>query len=520
MSRAVRWRLLIEKSSVLRPSKPGERVELHVVVEVVGAGPPVERSRAPLAVVLILDASASMKGESMQKLRRASQLIAGMLGPEDRIGAVAFADRATEILALSEATADTKRALQRRIEALEPLGRTNFGACLAEGKKQLGARREDERRVAVLLSAGRAIVGVNTSAEFERLAASYRPDAALSTLGFGQERLTDLLPKLARAGGGNYAFIVDPDEDSTDLSRAIGSQVDIVADDIQLVLVPEEGVEIVEVYDHKPRFTRDGVLCDLPALRGEGAHVVVAKVSFEAGHERGAQKLLRVKLGYRAAGERDVVQAEATASSVVADRDAVDVEASAFIGLAVSKRLLERATSAAEQGNFEAATALLSDAIAGLQGVPGYRAMDGSALSEAVEELVDLKATYGRRPSTGEEGVDRNLSAILVQSRTGETYRFSLAGADFIVGRAPGSDVCLPGGKVSKKHARFFFRDGTLFVTDLHSTNGTYVNRVRVDEPRAVGPGDRVYIGSYVFRLEQPPEHEKPPGTVVPFPRR
>src|SRR5690348_14869299 len=125
MERAVRWRVLIEKPSVVRPATPGDRVELHLVTEIVGAGSPLEQGRPPMAIVLLLDASASMKGESMRQACHSARLMADMLRPEDRLGVVAFSERATEVIPLAPMTADTRRAVKRRIEALEPLGRTN-----------------------------------------------------------------------------------------------------------------------------------------------------------------------------------------------------------------------------------------------------------------------------------------------------------------------------------------------------------------------------------------------------------
>lgn len=215
------------------------------------------------------------------------------------------------------------------------------------------------------------------------------------------------------------------------------------------------------------------------------------------------------------------MRAEARTSVIIAEREVVDSEARAFVELAAAQRLHRQATTAADHDNFEAAAAILSEAIARLTTVPGYRLMDGSTLSDAVERLVDERAAYARRPSVEEvEGDDRPLD-IVVQSKNGENNRVSLAGDECTVGRAPGNDLCLPGGNVSKRHARFFVREGQLFVTDLKSTNGTYLNRARINEPRPVKPGDRVYIGDYVIRFEEAPAPPAPQlGTVVPFPRR
>src|SRR5688572_19406429 len=60
----------------------------------------------------------------------------------------------------------------------------------------------------------------------------------------------------------------------------------------------------------------------------------------------------------------------------------------------------------------------------------------------------------------------------------------------------------LPKGNVSKHHARLLFRDGRFIVTDLKSTNGTYVNGRKIAQATIVREGDKIYIGDFVLRLE------------------
>jgi hypothetical protein len=558
MTDAVRSRVLVDKTSVSRPSAPGERIELHLVTELVGVGAPVERARPTLSVVLLLDASGSMKGEPIRQVCRSAQLLSEMLRAEDKLGVVTFSDRAIASAALAPMTPDAKRAIKRRLDAIEAEGRTNIEAAVLEGKRQFGARAENERRIIVLLSDGKPNCGASSTPELEALVATLRPDACLASLGFGPLHDADLLLSLARSGGGQYGFIPDPNEATVEFSRSIGAQVDVVADAIEVSFLPEDGVEIVDVYDHKPRFTKNGVVADIPDLRESCSHVVVTRLAFEPSRERGPQDLMTVRVTHRASGERKRLRWEAKASIAVSDHEVIDAEAHVFVELALAERLRREARRAADQSNFDAAMAVLSNAIARLEAVPGYKAMDGSALSEAVEQLIDERAVYGRRPGTEAYGSFKACSLgvdiaqgsrhsdsvgprseasqafmngalgdptkleLVVDSKEGTITRMSLLGNEFTVGRVQGNDICLPGGNVSKRHARFSFRGGQLFVTDLQSTNGTYLNRVRINESRPVNKGDRVYIGDYVFRIDaaDPPRGGKPPGTVVPFARR
>jgi pSer/pThr/pTyr-binding forkhead associated (FHA) protein len=68
------------------------------------------------------------------------------------------------------------------------------------------------------------------------------------------------------------------------------------------------------------------------------------------------------------------------------------------------------------------------------------------------------------------------------------------------VGRAAGCQITLDDTYVSQLHARIFTRDGTWFVEDLGSTNGTYLNTKRVSTtPLAVKRGDQIKIGAVVM---------------------
>ncbi len=54
----------------------------------------------------------------------------------------------------------------------------------------------------------------------------------------------------------------------------------------------------------------------------------------------------------------------------------------------------------------------------------------------------------------------------------------------------------------SRRHASFAFTPTGVIVTDLGSTNGTFVNDQRIQQQTTIRPGDTVRIGTTVFRLE------------------
>ena len=56
---------------------------------------------------------------------------------------------------------------------------------------------------------------------------------------------------------------------------------------------------------------------------------------------------------------------------------------------------------------------------------------------------------------------------------------------------------------VSQFHARLFSRDGSWFVEDLGSTNGTYLNQRRVTGTAEIRAGDRLRMGKTTLELRR-----------------
>ena len=71
------------------------------------------------------------------------------------------------------------------------------------------------------------------------------------------------------------------------------------------------------------------------------------------------------------------------------------------------------------------------------------------------------------------------------------------------IGRGGQNEVPLEGDEfASARHARFESRRDGLWVEDIGSTNGTFVNGARVTTPRRLSKGDIVRVGQTDFRVE------------------
>jgi hypothetical protein len=71
------------------------------------------------------------------------------------------------------------------------------------------------------------------------------------------------------------------------------------------------------------------------------------------------------------------------------------------------------------------------------------------------------------------------------------------------VGRGSNNDVPLPADEyASARHARLEPRRDGIWLEDIGSTNGTYVNGIRVTSERRLTPGDVIRIGETDLRFE------------------
>jgi hypothetical protein len=86
------------------------------------------------------------------------------------------------------------------------------------------------------------------------------------------------------------------------------------------------------------------------------------------------------------------------------------------------------------------------------------------------------------------------------EGERGRTYDLP---EEVTVGRAPGCGVRVDDAYTSSIHARVYRRDGTIWVEDLGSTNGTWLNGERLTAPMKVGRGDLVQVGGTVFELSR-----------------
>lgn len=94
-----------------------------------------------------------------------------------------------------------------------------------------------------------------------------------------------------------------------------------------------------------------------------------------------------------------------------------------------------------------------------------------------------------------------HLTVVQPPDQSGRSYDLD---DELTIGRSPGCGVAMPQDiYTSTLHARLFRRNEQLWIEDLGSTNGTYVNSEQISQAVRLGKGDLLQIGSTVFEVSK-----------------
>jgi len=102
-----------------------------------------------------------------------------------------------------------------------------------------------------------------------------------------------------------------------------------------------------------------------------------------------------------------------------------------------------------------------------------------------------------------EHRVDSGRLVVVSSPALEEGDEVSLDSSSLLVGRGSRNDVDLTGDEyASSEHARIEPRRDGVWLEDVGSTNGTYLNGVQLSHPKRLTPGDVVRIGETELRYE------------------
>jgi serine phosphatase RsbU (regulator of sigma subunit) len=95
------------------------------------------------------------------------------------------------------------------------------------------------------------------------------------------------------------------------------------------------------------------------------------------------------------------------------------------------------------------------------------------------------------------------IGHYLAHSAGDDLRRVEIGPAGLTIGRQPPCDLILALPEISRKHCRVEVQDGVAVLTDLGSTNGTFVDGARIVGTTRLGNGSRLMLGSVPLRYER-----------------
>lgn len=205
------------------------------------AGQP--RPRANIA--LVIDTSASMRGEAIERAREAAKALVEDLKVGDRVSVVAFHSRGDVLVHSVELDEANRGEVLAALEGLEATGTTALAEGLSLGMQQLQVdRRSDVVSRMVLLSDGVP----NDEARARQVGATLAESSvSLTALGLGLEFDEVLLADLASSSGGRFHYVEDGEQVAKMFEDEILDIEQLVAQGAVLDLRAGPGVSILEI---------------------------------------------------------------------------------------------------------------------------------------------------------------------------------------------------------------------------------------------------------------------------------
>jgi len=260
------------------------------------APPAPSQERRPAQFALLIDRSSSMSGAPLAAAVDAATQMLGRLDDRDRLTVVAFDGHAVVLADGAPVDAVQKEALEARLRALVPGVGTNIGAAVTAGVATLSrVLLRGAQPHLLLLTDGEPSVGARSVHELVALGqAAQRQGITISTAGVGSRYDTELLARLAEAGGGSFHHLPTIDHIAAVIMREVDGVSTAAASDVALYVAPAAEISTVELVHRLPTQHKEGSLrvqvgevcagssrSALLLARGNGTDLGQVRVSFE-----------------------------------------------------------------------------------------------------------------------------------------------------------------------------------------------------------------------------------------------
>jgi len=498
------------------------------------SGPaPDSKRRRPLNLSLVIDRSGSMGGDKIAYTRQAAQFMVQNLGAADTLSVVLYNEHVETLIVPEKVT--HKDVIGQRISAIKAKGTTNLSGGWLEGCKHVAENLNSlHLNRVILMSDGLANQGVTSMDKLVAMAKQKLEEGvSTTTMGLGADFNEDLLMAMADAGGGAFYFIESPEVAPQIFQEELQGLLNLVGQNLVVSIEPMSHVTNVIQMNAYPMHS-DGrrtsfrlgdvfgeevktliLELSIPALPDVG-HKQIAVLRFdydelnEAGTEhRTLEMPIFVNVGPQgqlpASANSEVQKSVLLLKAAQARREAVDAADRGDYKSA--SQVLKQAADAIEQSAIdndqlaEESRALSQQAAQMEQGAAQYD--DYSRKTMSTQAIYTMKDKHGSTQALRTRELLRQMQAEAPERKEGVApslaswngQTFTLDRDLMRIGRAPQNEIVIDARSISRFHCQIKRDGGQLVIEDLESTNGTFVNNVRVQEPTPLCVGDVALLG-------------------------
>lgn len=243
---AVSHRVLFSRPALVKLT---ENQLIYVLLEASPRGEMGNLQAPPLNICLVLDRSTSMQGEKLDILKSTAVQLLRRMRPEDVFSVVAFSDHAEAIVPAS--INPDKARQEQRIRMMQASGATEIFNGLEAGLREI-RRTVDPSRVnhMILLTDGHTYGDEQACLNLAEEAAS--ANIGITAMGIGHEWNDIFLDALAAKTGGSSAYISHPKEIERLLVEKFKALGSAFADEVLLEFDPQEHVRINDAFRLQP----------------------------------------------------------------------------------------------------------------------------------------------------------------------------------------------------------------------------------------------------------------------------
>ncbi|MBI5671335.1 MAG: FHA domain-containing protein [Chloroflexi bacterium] len=522
----------------------GQAHTIYLMARLMSGPAPASQRRLPLNLGLVIDRSGSMAGDKIAFTRQAAQFLVQNLGPNDTLSVVLYNHEIETLQPPQRVT--HKDAITQRIGAIKTGGTTNLSGGWLEGcnlvAQNLGG--EQLNRV-IIMSDGLANRGITDSARLVALAQQKREQGiSTTTMGLGADFNEDLLMAMADAGGGAFYFIESPEVAPLIFEEELRGLLSMVGQNLSVQLEFSDYIDAVRQLNAYPSETgAKHVAYRLGDIFADEVKTLVLELSIPALAEVGEYRVATLRFDYDeltpdGSHHRTLelpIRVTVVPYAALLPPPNKDVRRSVLLLQAAQAR--REAVQAADRGEFVEASQVLRSVAEAIEEsqiispdleeernallVQASEIESGDSYDKLSRKFMQTQAFYTM--TDWHEGTQnlrtREMERVVKPSpiikKPGviptllvwNNRQYPLDKDLIRIGRAAQNDIIIDRRSVSRFHGQITRQNDALVLEDLSSTNGTYVNEIRLEgQPHTLSVGDVVRFGD-----EQVIFHDAPP---------